>query len=137
MAIKPLTTLDEDGIIRSPAKIADRLLAYFYVSDYSQSKAAYGQIASLPYLIQLYTGKIEGLAVAIENELKKLFECYFDSVKCNVILIFPEIEPSSGDTSAMNIQVEMTVDTGEGPYNLAKLLSLVNNSLAKVSELEV
>ena len=51
MAKKVLPTLTVDGFVNSVPQTCDYLLAYFFLSQYSQSNLYYGKVSSLAYII--------------------------------------------------------------------------------------
>ncbi len=132
-----LATLDQDGNIDSPSKIADRLMAYFYASDFSQSTASYGDIISLPAIIQKNSNNPDQVVSDVSSGLTSLFNPFFDTVSFDV-----QYEMDTKDTgltvkSRYNIKVYGSMSKNGEDYNLANLLAITNNKLAKVSELEV
>lgn len=132
-----LATLDQDGNIDSPSKIADRLMAYFYASDFSQSTASYGDIISLPAIIQKNSNNPDQVVSDVSSGLTSLFNPFFDTVSFDV-----QYEMDTKDTgltvkSRYNIKVYGSMSKNGEDYSLANLLAITNNKLAKVSELEV
>lgn len=132
-----LATLDQDGNIDSPSKIADRLMSYFYSSDFSQSTALYGKIVSLPTIIQKNSNNPDQVIEDISSGLNSLFQPYFDSVSFDVR--YENVNQTTGSNvkSRYNIKVYGIMTKDGNDYNLANLLSITNNQLSKVSELEV
>lgn len=131
-----LATLDQDGNIDSPSKIADRLMAYFYASDFSQSTASYGDIISLPAIIQKNSNNPDQVVSDVSSGLTSLFNPFFDTVSFDV-----QYEMDTQDTgltvrSRYNIKVYGSMSKNGEDYSLANLLAITNNKLAKVSELE-
>lgn len=125
-----LATLDQDGNISSPAKIADRLLSYFFASDFSQSTALYGEIKSLPSIIQRNANNPSGVVADIKSDLEALFSPYFESVTFDV-------EYNNDDGSKYNIRLYGSVIKDEESYVVANLLTITNNKLSSVSELKL
>lgn len=132
-----LATLDQDGNIDSPSKIADRLMSYFYSSDFSQSTALYGKIVSLPAIIQKNSNNPDQVIEDISSGLNSLFQPYFDSVSFDVRYENVNQTTDSNVKSRYNIKVYGIMTKDGNDYNLANLLSITNNQLSKVSELEV
>lgn len=131
-----LSTLDQDGNIDSPSKIADRLMSYFYASDFSQSTASYGDIISLPAIIQKNSNNPDQVVSDISSGLTTLFSPYFDSVNFDVRYDIDNANSGMNIKSRFNIKVYGAMSKNGVDHNLANLLSITNNQLSKVSELE-
>ncbi len=132
-----LATLDQDGNINSPSKIADRLMSYFYASDFSQSTALYGNIISLPALIQKNSNNPDQVVSDISSGLTSLFTPFFDSINFDVTYEIDNQNSGMNIRSRYNIKVYGTMTKDGVDHSLANLLAITNNQLSKVSELEV
>lgn len=132
-----LATLDQDGNIDSPSEIADRLMAYFYSSDFSQSTASYGDIISLPAIIQKNSNNPDQVTSDISSALTTLFTPFYDSVNFDVNYDISDEVDDTSVRSRYNIKVYGTMSKDGVDYNLANLLAITNNQLSKVSEIEV
>lgn len=128
-----LPTLDTDGWVSDPNQKANRLMGYFFCSDYTQTNAHLGKVQSLPWIIKNNQRNYMDLGDAVRRALYTLFSNYFDSVECNVRVV--QITNALGDTAKYDIQVNMTYTQDGQTYNLAKSLSIVNNTLKSVSDL--
>ena len=131
-----LSTLDQDGNISSPSKIADRLMSYFYASDFSQSTALYGNIISLPALIQKNSNNPDQVVSDISSGLTSLFTPFFDSINFDVTYEIDNQNSGMNIRSRYNIKVYGTMTKDGVDHSLANLLAITNNQLSKVSELE-
>lgn len=131
-----LATLDQDGNIDSPSKIADRLMSYFYSSDYSQSTASYGDIISLPSIIQKNSNNPDQVVSDVSSALERLFNPFFDTVTFDVRYDIDNSNSGMNIKSRYNIKVYGVMSKNGSDHNLANLLSITNNQLSKVSELE-
>lgn len=117
-----MLTLDSAGYISDPPMIVDRVFNYFSVANYSQSMVHYGQIKSLPWLIQHHAQDLYGLEHAIKDALEVMLSGYFDSVNVDC-QIRPEIE---GVEVKQNIIVDVVVSRGFESWSVGKLLRMVN-----------
>lgn len=131
-----LSTLDQDGNINSPSKIADRLMSYFYSSDFSQSTALYGDIISLPAIIQKNSNNPDQVISEVSSGLTALFTPFFDSVNFDVTYDIDNQNSGMNIRSRYNIKVYGNMSKDGVDHNLANLLAITNNQLSKVSELE-
>ena len=105
-----LATLDQDGNIDSPSKITDRLMSYFFASDFSQSTALYGNIISLPALIQKNSNNPDQVVSDISSGLTSLFTPFFDSINFDVTY---EIDEKTGEVRCLVNHDTGVLDTGD------------------------
>lgn len=124
-------TLDTSGWVSGPAEKAERLMAYFFVSEYSQSEVHAGQIKSLPYLVSMYGREPYALRGEAERALIGILRPYFDDVDASVSVPV-EVDPS---TNKIDLTVTCTVVQDGKSYSLGRMLTYVNSKLSKVSDL--
>lgn len=125
-----LPTLSSAGYVQDPAQILDTLLSYFFVADYSQSNAHYGEVASLPYIIKVNSNNRGGLTRDVESTLVRMLGAYYDSVSINVT-----VEENNGSPESYDIRVTGSVTSKGRQYSLAKLASVANDKLIKTATL--
>lgn len=77
-------SLSAAGWLTDPMDMADRLLAYFFTSDYSQSLTFAGKISSLQYLIANHPKNMIELSDAINNTLTHFLSQHFDQANIDV-----------------------------------------------------
>ena len=130
-----LPTLDTDGWVSDPHQKANRLMAYFFCSDFTQTNAHLGKIASLPWIIKNNQRNYMDLQDTIRRNLTALFSAYYDTVECKVRV--KQITNALGDTAQYDASVHVLMTQDGQTYNLAKSLTIVNNELAKVSDLVI
>ena len=129
-----VSTLDSNGWLRGIAEKADALLAYFLISDYSQSFLHQGQVRSLPYLIQQYPRNHIELSNEAQRSVEMLLESYFDSVDVHVTIENPD--ETLGFTEAhVDLRFNVTVRQDGRMYSLGRLINVVNNKIAKVTNI--
>jgi len=80
-----IPSLSVNGFIKDNDSIMVKLYEYFITSEYSQSNTFYGEIASLKYILQHYSGIAE-LKVAIRETLTTMYSRYFTSVTVDVTI---------------------------------------------------
>ncbi len=125
-----LMSLDSSGYISDPPLIVDRILNYFAVANYSQTVVHYGQIKSLPWLIQRYAQDKYGLQSGIKESLELMLGGYFDTVDVECT-IEPDIENLE---VKQNILVDVVVTRGIQSWSMGKLLQMVNQKLFKIED---
>lgn len=134
MPVQNLPTLSLDGILRDPLQKADRLIAYFFVNDMHQSNNQFGQIATLPGIIQQCGNKPDLVAAEVRTTLETLFSDYYDAVNATVDVKDPTELTIAGNDLSCDLEVRLSFRQNGQVYNLAKIASIVNSKLAKVAE---
>ena len=85
----PYCSLDTVGFVKEPAVIAERVLADYLSTNYSQSIIFFGKLKSLQRTIQLNAGNMDLTAAAIGEDLHELLSAYLDNV--TVMLLQPSL----------------------------------------------
>ena len=74
----------EEGWIRDPRSIADKMFSDYLKTDYSQTYVSYPYVKSMMYVIQENQNNINDLISALQSDLVFYFERAFHSVSCEV-----------------------------------------------------
>ena len=74
----------EEGWIRDPRSIADKMFSDYLKTDYSQTYVSYPYVKSMMYVIQENQNNINDLISAFQSDLVFYFERAFHSVSCEV-----------------------------------------------------
>ena len=99
------------GWVTDPIVILDKCLANFYLTDYLQSNLFFGQLHSLPKILQEHGNRIEAARIQIESQLQIYLAAYFDKVNVSVSVE----QDANGDGSlngreTLNVVVEFQHD---------------------------
>lgn len=127
---RAVPTLSSKGWVVSPTEKADLILSYFFLSEYSRSFLYYGEISSLPYLLQTYNGDIGTLRSKLITSVHDLMQRYFDEVSVDV-----DIADLSEEPGRFTIRLGVNFQSEGQSYDLAKALPVYNGRLAKIFEL--
>ena len=130
MTKKVLPTLTVDGFVHSVPQTCDYLLAYFFLSQYSQSNLYYGKISSLAYIIQENGHDEQTMLLRIQSTLTTLFNRYFDSVEVSA-----NIKRNEDNEAQYEIVTELIVRRGDISYNVGRQVSLINSVVQNIAEL--
>ena len=130
MTKKVLPTLTVDGFVHSVPQTCDYLLAYFFLSQYSQSNLYYGKISSLAYIIQENGHDEQTMLLRIQSTLTTLFNRYFDSVEVSA-----NITRAEDNEAQYEIVTELIVRRGDISYNVGRQVSLINSVVQNIAEL--
>ena len=129
-----LPTVSTSGWVNDIAEKADRLLSYYFVSDYSQSNAYRGQIVSLPQQVQEFGHDALALERSMKAALETYFGQYFESAQVDVNTEVPNPQDPN------RIQVKASLlgnDQGHlAPRTRAKRRASIRDA-ARVSQLRL
>lgn len=87
MSTVVVPAMDSMGWVQDVPNKLDRLLSYFYYSDYKQSDLYAGQIQSLPRILQAVGNKATMAAPKIEEALQFYLGKHFDKVSVEVSVV--------------------------------------------------
>lgn len=82
--MKVIPSLTEEGWVTDSRKILDYLLAYYILSDTSQSISYQGNIINLPETYYRNINDPTGMMTGVRDDLDKLLSKYFTSVELTV-----------------------------------------------------
>lgn len=99
-----LPTLSSSGVLENPSLILDRLIKYFLASNQNQSNIFQSEVASLKYIVHLYSKNPSGFKDALINSLDKLLKRYFKSVE-----ILVQLNDTTTESLVKEIQLEINV----------------------------
>lgn len=123
-------SLSTQGWLTTLGEKADRLLGYFFASEYSQSVSYYGRISSLPYLVAIYKSKPTDLKSAINNSLTTLLSSFFEKV-----LIDVRVEADDESQTKYTIYLSTKIIDKGKTYELAHLINIKDSIVAKISKI--
>lgn len=124
-------SLSAKGWLADPKAKADRLMAYYMTSNYSQTNLFRGEIVSLPKQIQQYGKSATDLRDYIQSDVERLFGAYFDSVSCEVTTDRPDPE----DEGRLNITVSAFLTQDGQTYSLGRLIEVNNNIVNRIMDI--
>lgn len=127
----PLATLSTGGWVTSVQEIAPKLMQYYLASEYSQSITYLGDIKSLPYTLSIMKRNFIALEDTIRNDLTAVFSSYFERVEIEVSV---DENKSLLDTATSEFTIKLFAKISDrgATYNLSRLVSIVDNKIAKV-----
>lgn len=126
-----LPTLSTSSWVTDSNKILDRILSYFIVADYSQSIIYFGNVTSLPKIIQSNQGNIPRTISAIESQLSLMINRYFKESTVEVVDKTNSDEPSK---VILSIYVS-AVDFEGKTVNFGKLLEIQDTIVKKIVDI--
>jgi hypothetical protein len=123
--INKVPTLSTNGFIEQLGPKVDRLLAYFFTNDYSQSTVYHGRIASLRYLTAMYGSNPESLRGHIGSTLEKYLGRYFDKVEVRIELRNTEGGP-------YNVVLDIDIIQDDKRHSVGKEISIINSKVLEI-----
>lgn len=125
----PVPSLSSDGwITHTPIK-ADRLLAYFFLSEYSRSYLNHGGVASLTWLLQRYSKDASRLQEETKETLKTYFGKHFPKVDVQV-----EIKNMDQGKASMIFSILVTDHEGK-EYTVSDTVDTLNGAMVRIQSL--
>jgi hypothetical protein len=121
-------SLSSSGFISNTAEKADRLLSYFFVNEASQSELYFGQITSLPDLIQKNNNETFVLEKSTTDLLKKYFSRYFQNVEVQA----RTDKPQPGDENRTNLTIYVAFTDNGKSYSIGRLVQIVDSKIAEI-----
>lgn len=130
-----VASLDTMGWIEDTAHKADRLLAYFMVSEYSQSVAHKGKVKSFPYILNKNAGDLLQLRADVDSALLSILSAHFDEASVQV-----EVKEILNDdkkpTGKVDIKVMAIVTENGIKHSLGKLCHSLNGKVKELVDLK-
>lgn len=117
----PIPTLSKLGVITDPNRAMLYLFKSFLTIDKAVSNLWQGEVISLMYLIKKFAKNPEGLRDAVEDDLTRVYNRFFDKVQISVE-INSATELSMQDTPAINLVMALFIEDGGDTYQLAATL---------------
>lgn len=122
MASNPLATLSRKGWLSGIAERADRVLAYYFTSDKSQSQLYHGRIRSLQATVQAHNNNGTRLGQAVEADLTALYTAIFDGASVNVTVT----DTATDGSNRYNIAMEVVITEKGTNYQLGAVIQTIN-----------
>ena len=113
------------------AEKADSLLAFYLVSEESQSYVYKGSVSSLPSDIAMTTGDISELPTLVKNTLGAMCSRYFD--KSDITVNINEPDPTQPTRQLLTIDI--TVYENDVMYSLGRLIELVDGKTSTITDI--
>ena len=130
MATK-VPTLSTSSFVEDPVEKCDRLLAYYFINDTSQSTLYRGSIMSLPYHVQQHGHDEQQLREAVRPALDEYFRSYFDEVEVDVRTDIP----NPADPNRINLTVSVIVIQDGKRYSLGQVATIKNSQVVNITKL--
>ena len=122
-----LPTLSTDGWVNELAMKADRIMSYFFISDFSQTELYPDKITSLPYIIKVNAGDEMLLKSEMTRALNAYLSRHFDKADVSV-----STNITSDTDHRLEIKLIITVYENDVQYNLGRLIQTVNSTISSI-----
>lgn len=125
MADAPLPSLSSAGWIYSISEKTDNAMAHFFQAEYSQTALYEGNVASLPWIIQKYSGNMIDVGTNCQRILKDYLSRYFTTVDVQARTKQDDDNPNK---TALLIYATVTDSSGT-EYNVQHVVNLENSKI--------
>lgn len=127
MAVQ-VPSLSASGWVGNISEKLDKLVGYFFVSDFSQSHLYRGNVASLPYIIKECTENQSLLLSTTTKVLTNLLRPYFDRVQVDVTATVED----PNKPGEITLMVDATVAQDGVTYSVGKELQIINSKVVAI-----
>lgn len=127
MAVQ-VPSLSASGWVGNISEKLDKLIGYFFVSEFSQSHLYRGNIASLPYIIKQCAENQSLLLSETTKVLTNLLKSYFDRVQVDVTVTNEDVN-KPGELSLI---VDAKVVQDGVTYSVGKELQIINAKVVAI-----
>ena len=124
MTFKKIPSLTMSGYLSTAEQAINATFSYYLESEYSQSTVFRGQVLSLPYRLEQFSGDERNLVEAVSEDIENLFRRSFDGCTANV---YATTSPDGEDKFDLNIGAAILNNGVE--YSLNRVLKISNNKL--------
>lgn len=121
-------SLSTEGWLFSITRRTSKAMAYFFISEYSQSDYYKGNITSFKKLVQLYGDDVLALRSECENALNKYLNRLFD----NTAEVSVTVDDSTPD---VELKINATVRQDSVRYSVGYLLRTSKNEVLDIFDL--
>jgi nucleotide-binding universal stress UspA family protein len=125
----PVPSLSASGWVIEIAEKADKLMANFFASDYSQSNIYKGSITSLAYMVREWSKDTYTLSTNMERELFNYLSRYFEEVQVDVSV---SEETVSGQGTVLSIELDVIVVENGQRYSLGHLITTMDSQVIEI-----
>lgn len=136
MAERVYPALDTVGFIKNPTTIADRLLADYIGTNYSQSNVFHGKLKSLSYATKNNTNDMVGLCDQMTRDLTELFSRWLNNVAVEVTAHPTETHIGTPNESLVDIHIAIQYSANGVMQELSKSIRYDNTATTRIAKLE-
>lgn len=127
MAVQ-VPSLSASGWVGNIAEKLDKLISYFFLSDFSQSHLYQGQVASLPNLIKECADNRSLLRTETKRVVTNFINPYFDTIQVDVTIT--AVDDTNPDN--INLRVDATVTQDAVIYSVGKEIQVINSKVVAI-----
>lgn len=128
--IIPVPSLSVDGWIKTPTKMVDKLLCYYFLSEPSQSQLY--KVISLPSEIAKKGNWPNQLKELVANDLQLFFGGYFTE-GVSVYVEIKDIDDNGNQISQYTVYSQVIVTISGVKYSVAKMATVLNSQIVELT----
>lgn len=123
-----IASISEQGWINDPSIILNYAFTCYMLTDAAQTLVYQNNLISLPYTYHLYINDPEQMAIAMQSDLTKLLQRYFQQVDVRT-----QAKEISGKHYAVLLSAAVMTEQNE-KIELSKVMEIDSNNLRKIIE---
>lgn len=129
-------TMDSTGFISSARSKAERILADYLGTNFSQSNIFHGRLKSLVYAVKNNTNDMSGLGVQVTHDLEELYNAYLEGVSVEVQAVPVKFDNGAVNDGVYDLQIHVQYMVGGVLEELAKSIQVENTGLARLVDIQ-
>lgn len=124
---KCIPTLSAKGFVTTIVDKAERAIAYFCVSQYSQTNLYRGNVITLPWLVQRYGSDALEMRNQLQSALNNYLNRLFDEAQVEVVV--------DDDSEAISLDTKIIVIDEGTRYDLGYIIRTTNNKVLDIFDI--
>lgn len=124
---KCIPTLSAKGFVTSIVDKAERAMAYFCISQYSQSNLYRGNVVTLAWLVQRYGSDPMEMRSQLQSSLNNYLNRLFDEAQVEVVV--------DDETETISLDVKIFVVDEGLKYDLGYVIRTTNNKVLDIFDI--
>lgn len=124
---KCIPTLSAKGFVTTIVDKAERAIAYFCVSQYSQTNLYRGNVVTLPWLVQRYGSDALEMRNQLQSALNNYLNRLFDEAQVEVVV--------DDDSEAISLDTKIIVIDEGTRYDLGYIIRTTNNKVLDIFDI--
>lgn len=124
---KVIPTLSAKGFVSTVVDKAERAIAYFCVSQYSQTNLYRGNVVTLPWLVQKYGSDALEIRSQLQSALNNYLNRLFDEAQVEVV--------AEDDSETISLDTKIVVIDQGVRYDLGYIIRTTNNKVLDIFDI--
>lgn len=127
-----IPTLSTEGYVTSLSKVSDRLLAYYFVSDYLQSPEFHPHIVTFQRTFEKFQHSPTLLAAHVQEELVKKFQAHFTYAECQVKAVDAQTASTELTSPKYDLEIALMIQHEGQSHSVGYLVNVLDSNTLKI-----